>query len=248
VPAVPSAPALRTRPTVLVAVVLVLIVVAGAAYALTRGDEPDADGRVAAACAALGGRVTGSSPSGGTCDVPRDPGTVDAVALQADGGLVLADRERRRAACRTAAADALDRAVELAHRRAVTSYASFSWVAPGLCRGRTVRASGSAAVRLRQARLVASARAATADGRAQDAVRDAERADAQGSTARTRATLAAARAALSRTTPRAPDEVQLVSPNEYLGLSCAAIGHAFRVAPGSDPAHDPDGDGRACEG
>ncbi|WP_026909825.1 hypothetical protein [Patulibacter minatonensis] len=244
----PSAPAPRTRPAVVVAVVALVLVVAGAAFALTRDDGPDAGSRLTAVCAALGGRVTGSGRAGGTCDVPRDRRTVDTVALRPDGTADPADRARRRAACRTAATAAVDRAVALARRRTVTSYASVAWVAPGLCRARTVRASGAVAVRLRQARLLALAREATADGRAEDAVADAERADAQGSTAETRAAVGAARAALRRTTPRAPDATQVVSPNEYLGLSCAAIGHAFRVAPGSDPAHDPDGDGRACEG
>jgi hypothetical protein len=30
-------------------------------------------------------------------------------------------------------------------------------------------------------------------------------------------------------------------------MTCAEIGHSFTVTPGSDPEHDRDGDGIACE-
>lgn len=35
--------------------------------------------------------------------------------------------------------------------------------------------------------------------------------------------------------------------NDYAGLTCSEIGHSFQVEPGSDPAHDADNDGIACE-
>lgn len=34
---------------------------------------------------------------------------------------------------------------------------------------------------------------------------------------------------------------------DYAGLTCSEIGHSFTVAPGSDPEHDADNDGVACE-
>lgn len=34
---------------------------------------------------------------------------------------------------------------------------------------------------------------------------------------------------------------------DYAGLNCSEIGHSFTVAPGSDPEHDADNDGVACE-
>ena len=33
----------------------------------------------------------------------------------------------------------------------------------------------------------------------------------------------------------------------YAGLNCSEIGHSFTVTPGSDPEHDADNDGVACE-
>lgn len=33
----------------------------------------------------------------------------------------------------------------------------------------------------------------------------------------------------------------------YAGMTCSEIGHSFSVAPGSDPEHDADNDGVACE-
>jgi Excalibur calcium-binding domain len=35
--------------------------------------------------------------------------------------------------------------------------------------------------------------------------------------------------------------------SQYAGMTCAEIGHSFTVTPGSDPEHDRDGDGIACE-
>jgi hypothetical protein len=37
------------------------------------------------------------------------------------------------------------------------------------------------------------------------------------------------------------------SPSDYSGMTCAEIGHSFEVTPGSDPEHDADNDGIACE-
>ena len=37
------------------------------------------------------------------------------------------------------------------------------------------------------------------------------------------------------------------SGSSYAGLNCSEIGHSFTVAPGSDPEHDADNDGIACE-
>lgn len=34
---------------------------------------------------------------------------------------------------------------------------------------------------------------------------------------------------------------------DYSGMNCSEIGHSFTVAPGSDPQHDADNDGVACE-
>ncbi len=33
----------------------------------------------------------------------------------------------------------------------------------------------------------------------------------------------------------------------YAGMTCSEIGHSFSVTPGSDPEHDADNDGVACE-
>lgn len=37
------------------------------------------------------------------------------------------------------------------------------------------------------------------------------------------------------------------SASQYAGMNCAEIGHSFTVTPGSDPEHDRDNDGIACE-
>jgi len=34
---------------------------------------------------------------------------------------------------------------------------------------------------------------------------------------------------------------------DYAGMNCSEIGHSFTVTPGSDPQHDADNDGVACE-
>jgi hypothetical protein len=38
-----------------------------------------------------------------------------------------------------------------------------------------------------------------------------------------------------------------VDPAEYAGMNCTQIGHSFNVTPGSDPVHDRNNDGVACE-
>ncbi len=35
--------------------------------------------------------------------------------------------------------------------------------------------------------------------------------------------------------------------SSYAGMNCSEIGHSFEVTPGSDPEHDADNDGTACE-
>jgi hypothetical protein len=37
------------------------------------------------------------------------------------------------------------------------------------------------------------------------------------------------------------------SSSNYAGMNCSEIGHSFNVTPGSDPEHDADNDGIACE-
>ena len=37
------------------------------------------------------------------------------------------------------------------------------------------------------------------------------------------------------------------SSSSYAGMTCSEIGHSFTVTPGSDPEHDADNDGIACE-
>jgi hypothetical protein len=43
----------------------------------------------------------------------------------------------------------------------------------------------------------------------------------------------------------APDPV--AAAPDYSGMTCSEIGHSFTVPPGSDPEHDADNDGVACE-
>jgi len=40
---------------------------------------------------------------------------------------------------------------------------------------------------------------------------------------------------------------QTDDPSQYAGMNCTEIGHSFTVTPGSDPEHDADNDGVACE-
>ncbi|MEV4419877.1 hypothetical protein AB0L40_07875 [Patulibacter sp. NPDC049589] len=238
----------RRLPVVIGALVLVLVALA--AVILTRGGDGDGVARQAATCDRLGGKITGSSDARGYCDVPRAPGTVETVVLRGDGGLDVGDLRRRRAAC-AADPDRVRRtALVRARTRTVDSYVALSWRAPGVCRGRETRVTGAERVRFRQARLLDRARVALTAGRADDALADARAADDLASTTATRASVSRARRAVRRTSGPGSGSsgTQLVSPAEYLGLSCAEIGHAFRVAPGADPPHDPDGDGQACVG
>jgi hypothetical protein len=47
--------------------------------------------------------------------------------------------------------------------------------------------------------------------------------------------------------PGYDDSYDAGSGSDYAGLNCSEIGHSFEVAPGSDPEHDADNDGLACE-
>ncbi len=50
------------------------------------------------------------------------------------------------------------------------------------------------------------------------------------------------------TPPPAPEpEPEPVATPDYSGMNCSEIGHSFHVTPGSDPDHDADNDGVACE-
>lgn len=269
--------AVRRRPRLLPALVVALVVVAVALLIVLLSSGDDDASPQASACRALGGDLraasdggssgsagdggartdpgsSGSADDGGapddrtaTCDVPRTAYTVEGVVLGPGGELDTADAARRRRTCATDAQTARTRALTAARTRTVTTYASFRWVAPGLCRSARTRLPAVLARGARADRLLEQAAAATpADPDA--GLKLARRADALVGTAASRAAVARAEAAVRRTTAGGGSSTQLVSPSEYLGIGCAQIGHAFRVAPGSDPAHDPDGDGRACEG
>jgi hypothetical protein len=229
--------------------VLALVVAAAALIVvLAGGDADDSSDRRAATCRKLGGDLRVRADGGAACDVQRTAFAVDVVVLRPDGSLDPADARRRRAACEAVARTARDRARSAARTRTVRSYASSRWAAPGVCRSTRVALGAAEGRALRAERLVDEALAGL-DADPEAALRLAERADAVRSTAASRAAIGRARDAIRRTTaPGSGASPQLVSPNEYLGLGCDQIGHEFRVAPGSDPAHDPDGDGRACEG
>lgn len=221
---------------------MVLVLVVAGALLAGAGGSGGGDDR-ADACDALRGdlRIAGETT---VCDVRRTAFTTESVRLRDDGTVEPTDARRRRAACTADAGTARDRALRAARTRTVGSYASFRWSAPGVCRSTRATLPAGVAARARADRLLAEA------ARSQDldpaaALRLARRADALAGDARSRAAVARARTALQPTRPS--PSTQLVSPNEYLGIDCASIGREFRVAPGSDPAHDPDGDGRACE-
>jgi hypothetical protein len=109
-------------------------------------------------------------------------------------------------------------------------------------KARTARAAKrvkARAARVRAERRAAKRKAArvrarkAARVRAQLAARARVRKAAE---ARRQAALDAAAAA-----PAADDSAQ------YAGMNCTEIGHSFNVTPGSDPVHDRDNDGLACE-
>ncbi len=58
-------------------------------------------------------------------------------------------------------------------------------------------------------------------------------------------TVQAAPEPVGQATPDTPDAGS--PPSDYAGMNCSEIGHSFEVTPGSDPEHDADNDGIACE-
>ncbi|CAB4957933.1 unannotated protein [freshwater metagenome] len=240
----PGSPARRRPPrgAVAVAAAVLVLVVVGALLVVARGSG-GGDGR-ADACDALRGdlRITGEAAF---CDLRRTAFTTEAVRLRADGTVDPSDARRRRSACAADARAARDRALRAARTRTVASFGSFRWSPPGVCRSTRATLPAGVAARARADRLLTEA-AAARDLDPAAALRLARRADALAGDGRSRAAVAQARAALRPTRPS--PSTQVVSPNEYLGIDCASIRREFRVAPGTDPAHDPDGDGRACEG
>lgn len=230
-----------TRRTTIAAAVLALAVPA----ALT-GCGDDEDPR-AVTCATLRGDLRLGTDGTGTCEVPRTAYAVETVRLDADGALDAADAARRRAACEADARRAVERARAAAGRRTAGTFASARWEDPGVCRARSERLPAAEARALRAERLVDEGRTALRAGNTETALYLARQADALASSVGSRGLVTRARAAAAGGPPGGPS-TSVVSPNEYLGLPCSQIGHAFRVAPGSDPAHDPDGDGEACEG
>lgn len=228
-------------------VAAVVIAVAALLVVALTGDAPSAEDRQAATCRELDGDLLAASPDGGRCEAQRTAFTVETVLLTADGDLDAADRSRRRTRCAADAVRARARAVRSARTRTVTAYDSFRWVAPGVCRATRATLPVAEARASRADRLLSEAGdALTVDP--EKSLRLATQADDLAGTAESRAAIAAARRALRPAGGGGGTSTQLVSPNEYLGIPCSDIGRAFRVAPGSDPAHDPDGDGRACEG
>ncbi|MDO9407651.1 hypothetical protein [Patulibacter sp.] len=233
----------RPGPRVAVAGAAIVLVLVAVVLLSGTGGSGGGDAR-ADACRALQGDLRPDA-GGARCDVPRTAFTTERVRLRPDGTVDPADARVRRAACARDARSARDRAVAAARTRTVGAYASYRWATPGVCRASRATLPAATAAGERATRLLEQAdRAQAVDPAA--ALRLARRADAVMSSTRSRAAIARARAALEPSEPR--PSTQLVSPNEYLGIDCASIGREFRVAPGSDPAHDPDGDGRACEG
>ncbi|MCW3000656.1 MAG: hypothetical protein JWN65_4205 [Solirubrobacterales bacterium] len=93
----------------------------------------------------------------------------------------------------------------------------------------------SASSKLNRAQARASARKAAKEQRAREQAAERRRIRAEKQAAKD----AAARDAA---TPPAASSSEDVS-----GLTCPEIGHSFNVVPGSDPEHDANGDGVACE-
>jgi hypothetical protein len=92
----------------------------------------------------------------------------------------------------------------------------------------------------------AKARAARARAEARAAKRRAARVRARRA-ARVRARKAAAKAKREQDALEAAAAPAADDPAQYAGMNCTEIGHSFNVTPGSDPDHDADGDGVACE-
>jgi hypothetical protein len=110
-------------------------------------------------------------------------------------------------------------------------------------------AAAQAAAHRERARAARAAKRAAARAAKQ---RSQRRAAARRKAARVRARRATRRAA-ARRAAEAERQAALAAapatedPSQYAGMNCSEIGHAFSVTPGSDPEHDRDGDGGACE-
>lgn len=246
----PSASTSRRPGPLLAAAVLAAVLLALVALLVTGGDgDGGGDTGAEATCRALDGTLRAGADGDPVCEVPRTAFATEIVRLRPDGGLVASDVAARRAACAADAGRAAARARTRARSGGPASYDTYRWRAPGVCRAARGRLGVSEVRRARADPLLSAAREALDVGDVAGALRVARRADALVGTAETAALVdrvERARADEARDRRRSADG--LVSPNEYLGLPCSAIGRSFRVAPGSDPAHDPDGDGRACEG
>jgi Tfp pilus assembly protein FimT len=152
-----------------------------------------------------------------------DEGKYDqAVVLVKDSSANTKNRVRAYAATTIAAAAvvALDHGDRKLASRRIRKAASYANTA-------TVR---SAQGRLKRAQSRAAARRVAARQRSRE--RAAER-----------------RRAASDAAAAAAEEAAVAAPaaESYAGLTCTEIGHSFSVTPGSDPDHDANNDGLACE-
>ena len=98
---------------------------------------------------------------------------------------------------------------------------------------------------------IAAARADYRAAKARAAARAEQRLIAREATRRRAAERRAARRA-ARDAERRAEEAAAAAPAadpaaDYAGMNCTEIGHSFNVTPGSDPDHDADNDGVACE-
>lgn len=244
-----SVTAPRRPGPLLAAAVLAAVLVALVALIATGGDgDAGGDAGAEVTCRELDGALRAGADGDPICQVPRTAYAVETVRLRPDGGLVAADAAARRAACTADARRARTRARSSVRSGGSAAYDSYRWTTPGVCRAARARLTAGEVREVRAAPLLAAARDALEVGDPATALRDARRADGLVSTAASRALVARAeRARDDEARARDGASDQIVSPNEYLGLPCSEIGRPFRVVPGSDPAHDPDGDGRACE-
>jgi hypothetical protein len=107
----------------------------------------------------------------------------------------------------------------------------------------TVVTTAADAVAEQAAHRREDARAALVAKRARQraAKRRVARAHARAARVLARARIAAAAREAAEAAPSTTD------PSQYAGMNCTEIGHPFDVTPGSDPMHDRDNDGVACE-
>jgi hypothetical protein len=117
----------------------------------------------------------------------------------------------------------------------------------------TETTAAKAAAVAEEADRVERARVARAAKKAKARVR-AERRAVERKAARVRASKAArvrARRAAEARRKQAEEAAAAApasdDPAQYAGMNCTEIGHSFNVSPGSDPDHDADNDGVACE-